>query len=116
MPNPMTKTTTPPPVKAEPTGPAVSAEDADLVDRIFAYMEEVLPGLLADPDKLAAAKDAVREEFGGRDTYVRAKRDRRDLAASVLAHFNGRNATEVARKLRIGRATVYRVLKQSGKD
>jgi predicted transcriptional regulator YheO len=28
--------------------------------------------------------------------------------------FNGRNATEIARRLKIGRATVYRMVKTAG--
>ena len=32
----------------------------------------------------------------------------------VLAHFNGRNVSEVARKLDISRATVYRMLRVAG--
>ena len=35
-------------------------------------------------------------------------------ARQVLRLFNGCNATEVARELNVGRATVYRVLKQAG--
>ena len=42
----------------------------------------------------------MREEFGAREVYVRspAAEGRQERAASLLALFNGRNATEVARR------------------
>jgi Mor family transcriptional regulator len=89
-------------------------QDPDLVDRIFEYLLTEFPQL-AGP-KFLEAKKAVREEFAGQDTYIpqRPPSARQQLVAEVLRLFNGRNATEVARRLRISRATVYRVLKQEG--
>lgn len=84
--------------------------DPDLVDRIFDYVVELLPEIAAHQ---AEVKLAVRAEFAGQQVSVRS-RDW-DLARQVLAAFNGRNATEVARMLRISRATVYRLLKQPGR-
>lgn len=97
----------PPPPLAEP----------DLVDRIFEFLADD-PRLAAlDTRVLATLKTAVRQEFRGEECYIagRPASARQELAASVLAMFNGRNASEVARALRIGRATVYRVLKQAGR-
>ena len=92
--------------------------EPDLVDRIFDY-------ILSDPslanalknlngnktDPVDALKSAVRAEFSGETVYVAA---RREISGQVLALFNGRNATEVARRLQVSRATVYRHIKQAG--
>lgn len=90
------------------------AAEPDLVDRIFDYLLAEFPQL-AGPE-FVDAKQAVRDEFRGARAYVR--HDRREVAQGtarkVLALFNGRNATEVARSLQISRATVYRALKQAG--
>ncbi len=86
----------------------------DLVDRIFDYLLEEFPQLAGDADRLKKAEAAVRAEFAGAGVYLQ-KRGSKDVAAEVLRLFNGRNATEVARKLGIHRATVYRYLKQPGK-
>lgn len=87
--------------------------DPDLVDRIFDYVCAMLPELA---ERQFEIKQAVRAEFAGERVYVRSSgaQDPHPLAVEVLRIFNGRNATEVARRLQIGRATVYRVLKQSG--
>ena len=99
----------------------------DLVDRIFEY-------IFSDPALAAAVrmhaqaqhgnehnnvdhiKTAVRAEFRGEMFYVASRPDteRQKIVAQTLALFNGRNATEVARRLGIGRTTVYRYLKQAG--
>jgi Mor family transcriptional regulator len=90
------------------------AQDPDLVDRIFEYLLSECPQL--GGEQFLEAKKAVREEFAGQDTYIplRPPSARQELVANVLRLFNGRNATEVARRLQISRATVYRVLKQEG--
>lgn len=90
--------------------------DPDLVDRIFEYILEITPALAEAAEQLAEKKRAVREEFAGEKVYVRTHHERRraDLVAEVLRIFNGRNATEVARRLQISRATVYRIIKQPG--
>lgn len=82
------------------------------MDRIFELLAEECPDL-ADVDRL---KTAVRAEFAGIETYVRKRTARDDLVHLVLSRFNGRNATQTARELNISRATVYRVLKQSGRE
>jgi Mor family transcriptional regulator len=104
----MNKTTTP---KLD----AMLAAEPDFVDRIFEYLLAEFPQI-AGP-RLADTKKAVREKFGAREVYVRsaAAQERQELADSVMALFNGRNATEVARRLDISRATVYRLIKQPGK-
>jgi transcriptional regulator of acetoin/glycerol metabolism len=84
--------------------------DPDLVDRIFDYVVELLPEIAGRAEE---AKAAVRNEFAGERGHVRA-RDH-DLADQILRMFDGRNATEVARRLHIGRATVYRTIKRAAK-
>lgn len=88
--------------------------DADLVDRIFEYLLEEFPQI-AGPG-FAKAKKAVRAEFAGERPYIASKTeaDRHALAVTVLGMFNGRNAREIARRLGIGRTTVYRIIKQAG--
>lgn len=86
----------------------------DLVDRIFDYLIEYFPQIAGDAAGLKRAKVAVRAEFVGEETYIK-KRSNKELAEEMLRLFNGRNATEVARKLGVGRATVYRYIKQAGK-
>lgn len=86
------------------------ASEPDLVDRIFDYLLAEVPALAGSADRL---KQAVRSEFAGEECYVQG-RSRESTAASVLALFNGRNASQVARELGISRATVYRAIKQPG--
>lgn len=85
--------------------------DPDLVDAIFAWIVERHPEMR---QKAPALMEDVRAEFGASYTYVRRQSQtaRQQRVSQVLALFNGRNATEVARKLHISRATVYRLLKQ----
>ena len=93
------------------------AAEPDLVDRIFDYLLAEFP-LIAGlpPEKIATTKAAVRAEFKGEECYIagRPASARQEMVANVLALFNGRNATEVARRLQISRRTVYRVIKQPG--
>lgn len=94
----------------------VSAEvfdNPDLVDAIFQYLGEAFPELAPQLTKL---EDEVRTEFRGIEIYIprRSLARRRKLTEDVLSMFNGRNATEIARKLGIGRTTVYRIIKQAG--
>lgn len=91
---------------------ALVQAEPDLVDRIFDYVVELVPEIATRREEV---KQAIRDEFAGERLYV-AKRESGDrLGARILAMFNGRNASEVARKLHIGRATVYRKLKQAGR-
>lgn len=97
--------------------------EPDLVDRIFEYifsdpaLASAVERMSGEQLKLQAIKAAVRSEFQGEECYIasRPATERERVAGEVLALFNGRNASEVARTLRIGRATVYRILKQSGR-
>lgn len=93
---------------------ALLAAEPDLVDRIFEYLLAEFPHIAGDAAMVEKAQAAVRAEFAGEEVYIQ-KRSSKDIAAEVLRMFNGRNATEVARRLRIHRATVYRYLKQAGK-
>lgn len=88
-------------------------DNADLVDAIFAFIEEEFPQMAS---RTAHLKDEVRREFSGVEIYIprRSHATRDKLTRDVLNLFNGRNATEIARRLGIGRATVYRIIKQEG--
>ena len=91
--------------------------EPDLVDRIFDYifsdpaLANALKGMQAEAIPVAGIKAAVRAEFRGEACYIAGSRV---STADVLALFNGRNATEVARRLGISRSSVYRHLKQPG--
>jgi DNA invertase Pin-like site-specific DNA recombinase len=87
------------------------------VDRIFEFLREDPRLTVLEPQALQQLKAAVRAEFRGEECYIasRPASARQELVSQVLSMFNGRNATEVARALSIGRATVYRVLKQSSR-
>lgn len=89
--------------------------DPDIVDRIFEFIQsdpELLNEArqLAESEKLEQLKAAVRAEFAGRTVRIAKFQN---MHERVLALFNGRNSTEVARRLNIGRSTVYTVIKQS---
>jgi DNA invertase Pin-like site-specific DNA recombinase len=91
---------------------AQRAAEPDLVDRIMAAVVERAPELAPQVAELEAA---VRDQFAGDRGWVRKRNATRpDLARLVLEQFNGRNVTEVARTLKISRATVYRVLRIPG--
>lgn len=92
---------------------ALIQAEPDLVDRIFDYILAEFPQISASVQK---HKAAVRAEFKGEECYIAGKpaTARQQQVSQVLALFNGRNASEVARRLQIGRTTVYRVLKQHG--
>jgi Mor family transcriptional regulator len=85
----------------------------DLIDLIFEYIIADMPEMR---ERAQALKESTRREFGGIETYIprRSDADRQKLAILVLELFNGRNATEIARRLNIGRASVYRIIKTHG--
>ena len=88
--------------------------EPDLVDRIFEYVVEQFPEISAA--RVADLKRATRDELSGQQHYIpaRSPTDRQRQVQEVLRMFNGRNATEIARRLQISRATVYRWVKQAG--
>lgn len=86
--------------------------DPDFVDRVFDYVVELLPEIKGKRQEIT---EALRDEFGGAQLYIRKAPAQDDTVARVLRMFNGRNASEVARKLGISRASVYRYMKQPGK-
>jgi len=101
-------------------------DDPDLLDRIFdyltsdAHLKQALQHLGPDGDNgaelIEKIKANVRREFGGETAYIPKKprtTDGQVKMQQVLALFNGRNATEVARRLQITRRTVYRYIKQA---
>jgi len=85
----------------------------DLVDAIFSFITAEFPDFAP---RAAVLKEEVRREFSGIEIYIpqRSTAQREKITKEVLAMFDGRNATEVARRLNIGRATVYRIIKQDG--
>lgn len=93
------------------------AAEPDLVDRIFDYILAEFPRIgELGAEKVDELKVSVRSEFKGEECYIagRPATARQQQVAQVLALFNGRNASEVARRLNISRATVYRLIKQPG--
>jgi Mor transcription activator family len=98
----MTSDTTPQPARAP-----------DLVDLVVDYVTSLAPALTTQREQI---EQDLRAEFGGESHYVQARveKDRQRRAREVLALFNGRNATEVARRLNLSRASVYRYIKQPG--
>lgn len=92
-------------------GPSSPDAEPDFIDRVVALLAEYSPDVAAHADAIA---DDLRQQFGGQRWYIHAKPQtaREQRVAAVLALFNGRNATAVARQLGIARATVYRCLKQ----
>lgn len=106
----------PPPQQHQPAQRHQLSErfaDADLVDRLFEYMLELVPGLAGQAHEI---KQGLRAHVGAGEHYVKSvvSEERRAQAQEALRLFNGRNASEVARRLNISRASVYRYLKQAG--
>ena len=93
------------------TAAASEERTPDLVTAIFDVLIETHPEL---QDIRPDAEPAIRNRLLGLRGTVTDKPDSETMATRVLALFNGRNAREVARKLGIGRASVYRYLKQAG--
>jgi hypothetical protein len=87
--------------------------DPDIVDRMFELLAEDPALQKMDPQVLAQVKAQLRREFRG-EVRQTSPQDRADPVHKVLSLFNGRNATEIARHLRISRASVYRYIKQAG--
>ncbi len=85
--------------------------EPDLVDRVWDYLLRNLPEI---KPRETAIKAELRAEFGGQEVYVRKERAA-SISAEIGKIYNGRNATEVARRLGISRVSVWRHLKQAGK-
>ena len=85
----------------------------DLVDLIFDCILAEFPEMAP---RAGVLKEATRTEFSGDTTYIarRSAIERQKLVNEVLRLFNGRNATEIARRLNISRSTVYRLIKTAG--
>lgn len=94
--------------------PIPNTPTPDLVDLIFEYIVAEFPEISG---RAPALKSAARKEFAGIETYIaqRSSTDRQAQVHQVLCLFNGRNATEIARRLQISRATVYRLIKTAGR-
>ena len=88
-------------------------DNPDLIDAIFAYIVAEFPEMRARVDALM---DLTRREFGGDRPYIarRSQSERKRITDEVLVLFNGRNASEIARRLNISRASVYRIIKTDG--
>lgn len=91
----------------------VLLDDPDLIDSIFAFIAIEFPEVRDRVDEL---KQMARREFAGIETYIprRPKAERDRVAQEVMRLFDGRNAKEVARRLKISRASVYRIIKTPG--
>jgi Mor family transcriptional regulator len=92
---------------------AALLDNADLIDKIFEFIEIEFPEMR---DKALALKQLARREFAGIEIYIprRSQTERDRMVAEVMVLFNGRNAAEVARRLNISRASVYRIIKTPG--
>jgi predicted transcriptional regulator YheO len=99
---------------ATPSGEPPPGEQADAVERIVELLSELLPEIV-DSDRLRSLRQMIRDELAGDRPYFRKRPPMAMLRLQVLEMFNGRNASEVARRLGISRATVYRLLKQPGR-
>lgn len=78
------------------------------------HLGQLLPELALDLQRRSELEAALRKEFGGKEVYVASSMSNEALRLEVLRRYNGRNASTLARELKIGRATVYRWLKQPG--
>lgn len=89
-------------------------DDPDLIDKIFEFIAIEFPEMSGRATEL---KQMARREFAGIETYIprRPKAERDRVVVEVLRLFDGRNATEVARRLNISRASVYRIIKTDGR-
>ena len=92
---------------------AALLDNADLIDKIFEFIQIEFPEMR---DKAFALKELARREFAGIEIYIprRSQIERDRIVAEVMVLFNGRNATEVGRRLNISRASVYRIIKTDG--
>lgn len=92
---------------------------SDLLTITIRVVQKLMPELT--DDLAAQLEDELRQELAGDRVAVwgqiskRSQAERDRIKMEVRRRFNGRNATEVARDLKIGRATVYRILKTSGR-
>lgn len=88
-------------------------DNSDLVERIFEFIVIEFPEMR---DRAEELKQMARREFAGIETYIprRSQAERDQVVRDVMRLFDGRNATEVARRLDLSRATVYRIIKTSG--
>ncbi len=105
----------PRPQRKRPSGTdhARREAEADLVTAFFDVLLEVRPDLAEIRHE---GEQVVRHRLKGLRGTITDRPDRDTLARRVLEMFNGRNAREVARRLRVSRGTVYRLLKQAGRD
>lgn len=95
---------------------------ADIGTRVKDIAYEVASDMMkqwpADIRRQLAEKieERLRREMAGDRGYIRsaASSTRQEKYDRVRRMFNGRNAMEIARELKIGRTTVYRILKTPG--
>ena len=81
-------------------------------------MKRLAPELAPEVSKQIALlmEYRLRAEMAGDRGYIStvSTATREKKHEQVRRMFNGRNATQIARELKIGRATVYRILKKPG--
>lgn len=95
---------------------------ADLGTRIKTVAHEVATEIMLEWSKEVSKQLAesiekrLRLEMAGDRGYISSESTATKEAKhdQVRRMFNGRNATEIARELKLGRATVYRILKRPG--
>ena len=103
------------PARRETVVSDVILDNSDLVDRIFEFIVVEFPDMRERAEEL---KQMARREFAGIEMYIprRSQADRDQVVRDVLRLFDGRNAAEVGRRLHLSRATVYRIIKTSGRS
>lgn len=89
------------------------AREPDLVTAFFDVMVQRRPELAGVRGDL---EPFVRHQLHGMRGTVTSRPDKESLARQMGALFNGRNHREVARLLGVSSRTVYRRLKQSGRE
>ena len=95
---------------------------SDLGTRIKNIAHDVAKEIMAEWSKdvskqiAALIEQRLRSEMAGDRGYISAASTatREEQHDRVRRMFNGRNATQIARELKIGRSTVYRILKRPG--
>lgn len=97
-----------------PSSQQIVSESADVVGRMLDQLCELMPEFRQDEAKRLHIEAQLRKEFGGQQVYVASGKSYEAVRQQVLRRFNGRNASTLAREYGIGRATVYRWLKQPG--
>lgn len=111
----MTLAQTPRTAAKKTNAAAVRHATDDVVDRFVAHVRELFPD--AEGEIIKEFETRLREEFRGERVYIRSRAatERQERLDKFRTIFNG-NVAETARKLGVGRTTVYRLIITAGKQ